>query len=341
MIRFPCSACGHELQAADGTSTAALLVCDRCGQQVSIPAAQSAVSAATADDEPFRNLSGSSAGDDGELPPEAADDDEIPLAKFNLPDPLPPELKALGDPVRNCPTKSKAPMWLIGLGILALVIGMFMVIALLSKGNVPPGRKAPTANFPCFVFILLPAGIVMICLGWFIDWQARIVVFRKGFAHFKRGRMTVYPYDEIGGVWQAITKHYYNGVYTGTTYNYTVQGNGVRMSINNVYPMVQWLGERIQNEVGNRVFQRSIQALNQHETARFGRLTVSPEGIGCDGTVLPWSEVEKVEIQQGIISVRKQGKWFNWGKVTVAEVPNVFVFIALVDNIIGINTKRR
>ncbi len=254
MIQFPCSSCGYQLSAADGTSTAALLVCDRCGNQVSIPAAQSAAAAAVAEEEPFRNF-GSPSAADGDLPPPAADDDEVPLSKFELPDPLPPELKALGDPVRNCPTKSKAPMWLIGGGILAAAIGSFMLLAFITKGNAPPARGArASANVPCFSFLLLPGGLVAIALGWAIDWQARIVVFRKGFAHFKRGKLTVYPYDDIVGVWQSVTKHYYNGVYTGTTYVYRVRGQGNEISITNVYPTVQWLGERIQNEVGNRAF---------------------------------------------------------------------------------------
>ena len=90
-----------------------------------------------------------------------------------------------------------------------------------------------------------------------------------------------------------------------------------------------------------RQLHKSIETLNGGGTVRFGRLSVSPEGIGCDGTVLPWSDVEKVEVQQGVISVRKQGKWFNWGKVSVPDVPNVFVFIALVDQIVGINTRNR
>jgi hypothetical protein len=184
---------------------------------------------------------------------------------------------------------------------------------------------------------LATLGILLLYLGKAIDWQSRIVVFRKGFAHFQREKIIVFPYDEIVAVWQSITKHYINGIYTRTTYNYHVRGKGSELSLSSAFPNVQWLGERIQNEVIARQLPRSIQTLNERGTVRFGRLSVSPDGIGCDGMILPWDQVEEVEIQEGVISVRMHGKWFSWGNVKAAEVPNIFVFLSLVDKIIGIN----
>jgi hypothetical protein len=339
VIQFPCSACGFELKAADGTSSAAQIICDRCGAHVSIPAeAPNAIPMAL----PAEDIRSFGPSDDGgTLPEPAPDDDDVSLAQFDLPDPLPQELRALGEPVRNCPTANKTPTLLIAGGIVALVVfvfGMFFWVGRVSTGA---ARIHSPYALLIMILILLPVGAFLIWLGWAIDWQARVVLFRKGFAHFKRGTITVFPFDDVDGLWEAITNHYTNGVYTGTTHNYRIRSRGSEVSLNDVYPTIKWLGERIRDEVSSRQFNRAINTLNEGGTVRFGRLSVSPEGLGCDGSVLPWSDVEKVEIQQGIISVRKHGKWFNWGKVTVPEVPNVFVFIALVDNIIGINTKRR
>ena len=44
-------------------------------------------------------------------------------------------------------------------------------------------------------------------------------------------------------------------------------------------------------------------------------------------------------MQQGAVVVRKKGKWLSWKSVNVAALPNLFVFLALVDNIIGVNRK--
>ena len=38
-----------------------------------------------------------------------------------------------------------------------------------------------------------------------------------------------------------------------------------------------------------------------------------------------------------IAVVCKRGKWLSWKNVPVAKVPNFFVFLALVDSIIGVN----
>ena len=39
---------------------------------------------------------------------------------------------------------------------------------------------------------------------------------------------------------------------------------------------------------------------------------------------------------RGYISVSKRGKWFNWCSIPVSAVPNLRVFLALVDQIVGV-----
>ena len=41
-------------------------------------------------------------------------------------------------------------------------------------------------------------------------------------------------------------------------------------------------------------------------------------------------DIKAIKISQGIISVRKEGGWFNWATVTVPQVPNFWVFLDLV-----------
>jgi hypothetical protein len=331
---FACIACGHEIQADHINAS---LICDHCGAQVSIPGAQAAVPVAASEDDPFRDLRSTSPAAVKRLPESASEDNVVPLAKMALPDPLPLELKALGDPIRNFSTANKMPSLLIGGGILAILLAGFVVVLAIVKITGPAGRVPSPIGVLTTIVGLATLGCLLLYLGRVIDWQARISVFRKGFAHIKRDKIVVFPYDDIVAVWQTVTKHYLNYVYIGTTYNYHVRGKGCELLLNNGFPNVQWIGERIQKEVIARQLPLAIQTLNQRGTVRFGRLSVSPDGIGSDGMVLPWNEVEEVQVEEGIISVRKHGKWLNWGNIKASEVPNVFVFIALVDQIIGIN----
>jgi hypothetical protein len=40
-------------------------------------------------------------------------------------------------------------------------------------------------------------------------------------------------------------------------------------------------------------------------------------------------------MQNGTITIRKKGKWLNWSNVTVSQTPNIFVFMALVNDIMS------
>jgi len=47
--------------------------------------------------------------------------------------------------------------------------------------------------------------------------------------------------------------------------------------------------------------------------------------------------VEAVKIARGIITISREGQWLSWSKVQAGEIPNLYVFLTLVDQIIGVN----
>jgi len=56
--------------------------------------------------------------------------------------------------------------------------------------------------------------------------------------------------------------------------------------------------------------------------------------------LLPWTQVEAVDVKNGFVSVKRQGAWLSWDKVAAAEIPNFFVFQALVDYVLKQYGKR-
>ena len=44
---------------------------------------------------------------------------------------------------------------------------------------------------------------------------------------------------------------------------------------------------------------------------------------------LTWGEIKAVKLAQGVLSVKKEGGWFNWTTATVPQIPNFFVFYDL------------
>ena len=74
----------------------------------------------------------------------------------------------------------------------------------------------------------------------------------------------------------------------------------------------------------------------QGEIVKFGRLAVSDKGLHSGTKVLEWHDIKGVKIKDGYISVSKRGKWLNWSNIAASSIPNLSVFLTLVDEIIGI-----
>lgn len=56
--------------------------------------------------------------------------------------------------------------------------------------------------------------------------------------------------------------------------------------------------------------------------------------------LLPWHQIKEIKVNRGFISVKKEGNnWLTWKTVQVSKIPNVNVFMALVDYIV--NSGRR
>jgi hypothetical protein len=66
------------------------------------------------------------------------------------------------------------------------------------------------------------------------------------------------------------------------------------------------------------------------ETISFGKLTVSPGGIGVDDRLLPWSQVKDARIRENLDLVVVQKQWRPSTMVSVSKVPNYCIFTALV-----------
>jgi hypothetical protein len=172
----------------------------------------------------------------------------------------------------------------------------------------------------------------------FIERDHRVNVFQHGIIETKGGVEKIVRWDDITAIWQAVTIHKRYGMTVNTTHLYTLQmTGGGQIKFNDSIKNVEQLGNTMQQEVSNRLLPRALETLKSGGTVSFGKLSVSPQGLSNGKETIPWNEIKKVAINRGIITVRKEGKLFNWSNVTVAQTPNVFVFVSLVDRIVGIN----
>ena len=194
---------------------------------------------------------------------------------------------------------------------------------------------------PSGLYIL---GGILLALGMWALWTGirerglQVLVFPDGLTYTVRGATEIVRWEDVTEVLQQITKHYTNGVYTGTTHIYTVRRvSQPELKFNDAFKNVEQLGNTIQQESYKRLLPRAIATYNAGGILHFGKLSVSQQGLSNGKEMLPWSDIKGIKLDKGVIAVSKQGKWLNWTTTSVAQTPNIFVFTALVDSIIGLN----
>ena len=247
---------------------------------------------------------------------------------------LPSEALGMGNPTAEFKPSSTRP-WLL--------VALFVVLALgaCGIGAMAIAGGDDGAWIAVLFGALFGVGAVWQGVTAFRNRDLRVVVLEKGLVRVGGGKTEILRWDDINSVFQAITVHYTNGIKTGTTHVYTVFAqSGQKIVFNDTLKNVEALGATIQREASSRLMPRYTQAYNSGGTATFGKLTLSKAGISNGKDTIPWDQVQAVNINRGQISVRKQGKWLNWAGQTAAATPNLFIFLNMIDQIVGINKKK-
>ena len=175
---------------------------------------------------------------------------------------------------------------------------------------------------------------VWLCIKTFLDRGSHVYVFNEGLLRMG-SRMVAIRWDSVESVWQSVTRRYTNGIYTGTRHIYTVrQWDGTKTVFNDQIKNVEALGNTIARETLRILLPRVIEAYRAGSTITFGPLSVSQQGVSNGKELLPWYQIKGIEIQRGTVMVKKEGKRLNWSSVRVPQIPNFFVFNALVDYVI-------
>ncbi len=215
----------------------------------------------------------------------------------------------------------------VGGGIAALIVGATGAIQVFPQGL---GDALGTA--------CLPGLIALACLGiggWCLytawnNWGAAVAVFDRGLAVARWDDVRQIEWDEVTAVWQAITKHYTSGIYTGTTHRYTVQLiDDTKYIWDDKYKDIETLGKAVQSKVSNALYPKYVAALKAGSRLEFGPLALDYNKLYSGKKELNWDDVKSVKIQGGFVSVKKDKGWFRWAGASVPQIPNFFILYAL------------
>jgi len=92
---------------------------------------------------------------------------------------------------------------------------------------------------------------------------------------------------------------------------------------------IAWVMQQITDQLPN-----AVALVQQGQTVGFGDLGINAEGlVSTRHGVLPWRELQEVQVVQGYVKLRRAGKWLPWSNQPAAKIPNLFVFLTLADQL--------
>ena len=188
--------------------------------------------------------------------------------------------------------------------------------------------------------------IVLFLLGllaaWsaFVNWNRGVLLYERGFAVRSRKDIQTWRWEDIISMTAAVTRHYTNGIYSGTTHVYTlVNRQNERLVINDVFSKVNELADAIGQNIFPLLYERASQDFNEGKPLAFGPVITSKAGIQIGKKTYPWTDVNVVSIHQGTLKVtRKDGGWFSGATASAASIPNLSVLLAILNQVVGVKT---
>jgi hypothetical protein len=186
--------------------------------------------------------------------------------------------------------------------------------------------------FFLFVFGLL--------FGWsaYANWNKGVAVYERGFACRDRKGLTSHRWEDIASLTAAVTRHYTNGIYTGTTHTYTLfTRQNERLVLGDGYKKVDVLANTIEQSIYPMLYQQAAGLYNAGQVLTFGPVAISKGGIQIGKKTYPWTEVQQVSIQKGVLRVsQKGGGWFSGATAMASSIPNLGILLSIIDQTVGI-----
>ncbi len=266
------------------------------------------------------------------------------VTPFEVPDQF-SQVYGLGTPLGYFPVKNLS-RW--GVGIIAIILLGGAGVAFLFgiyDGYVQTQRYGPAVLertvLPPMIFAIIAFLIgVGLALSAFFNWKKAALVYEHGLAYSDRDSLEQWRWEEVEEFFVAITKHYTNGIYTGTTHIYTLRKrDGSTLKFDNRYKQVETLGKLISRAVAPIQYKRLLEKVKLGQTVTLGPITINREQLSIKKKMFSWGEIEQVGIRRGTVSIKKKdGGWFSGATAAVSTIPNLDAFLQVVDQIVSVKT---
>lgn len=187
-------------------------------------------------------------------------------------------------------------------------------------------------------------GIIGLASVWsaYSNWHKTVVVYENGLVFLDRKGVKTIRWEEVDTMTSQVTKHYTNGIYTGTTHLYIiVKKDQERIGLDDRIKDVEKAAGMIRQKVFPLLYKRYSEAYNTGQPVVFGPVMISRAGgyqVGKKQFL--WEEIDSITLQQGTIKVsRRNGGLFSGSNTLASTIPNVEILLAIIDQVVGIKSK--
>jgi hypothetical protein len=158
-----------------------------------------------------------------------------------------------------------------------------------------------------------------------------------------RGKLWALRWADMAELrYRAVRMRVYHVIPVGTKIYVTLNDrNGKKHRVPSNMKGMEVLAERIADQQTSARFAEARAAVDRGEEVRFGKaLVVDAEKLSARKLFggyksCPLSEIEKVAVESGFLRIRQRGKFLGFGGGSVGSIPNVFLFLRLLDSLLG------
>jgi type IV secretory pathway VirB3-like protein len=182
------------------------------------------------------------------------------------------------------------------------------------------------AGYILYYTVAVPIIAVILAISALSNSNLRIYHFEQGLIRAKGKQTEVVRWEHVRALFVKITNSRY-----GTQHLYTIERNdGASIKVTAVKG-IEVLGQNIQQAILYALWPSAVASYQAGNTLNFGPLNVSMQGISKGNNLLPWNQVQEVNVKRGIVSVKSAGKTLRWSSTFVRKLPNFIIFMRLCD----------
>jgi hypothetical protein len=210
-----------------------------------------------------------------------------------------------------------SPIVAVGIAVIVSILDIIVLVAILVASGYFLG-----------ILIVIPIAMIVFAGYSLALGNTQIYVFTNGLIQAKGQQRDVIRWDQIEATWQRVIRTRYSYFYSSTSYKYTVRrSDGATFKFGSPLKDVANLGKTLQQEVSRLHTPRAIAAYDSGVPVTFGMFTLGTLGISNGRETLPWNMVKGIDVNGGMIFVKKEGQLLRWASADVSSIPNYPVFV--------------